>query len=401
MHRTTYDIITVGGGLGGSALARAMAENGADVLVLESQLEFKDRVRGESVLPWGVAEAKKLGIYDGLMASCGHELPWWDMYLGPVRVLHRDLVASTQPGVPAISFYHPAMQEVLMQSAESAGAKVRRGARVVGLSLDGTPTVQVRVDGVDMKVQARLVVGADGRDSRVRAWAGFQARRDPDQNLIAGLLFDDMPAPEDANHLWLNPSIGHASFVFPQGNGRVRAYVIYPAETGVRLSGTGDIPLFIEYAVKIGAPGAFYSDARPAGPLATFDGAASIVDYPYRRGVALIGDAAGHSDPTFGQGTSTTLRDVRVLRDLLLQLEDWDEAGNAYAEEHRRYFNVTNTIETWWTEVLFKTGPEADALRSRVLPLWQQDPTRQTDVIFSGPDLEITESIRRRLFGEE
>jgi flavin-dependent dehydrogenase len=42
----TYDLITVGGGLAGAALAGALAERGARVLVLERETKFKDRVRG-------------------------------------------------------------------------------------------------------------------------------------------------------------------------------------------------------------------------------------------------------------------------------------------------------------------------------------------------------------------
>lgn len=41
-----YDLIIVGGGLGGSALAKCMAEHGARVLVLERDQQFQDRVRG-------------------------------------------------------------------------------------------------------------------------------------------------------------------------------------------------------------------------------------------------------------------------------------------------------------------------------------------------------------------
>ena len=44
-----YDIITVGGGLGGATLAKAMAAQGARVLVLEREVHFKDRVRGEQI----------------------------------------------------------------------------------------------------------------------------------------------------------------------------------------------------------------------------------------------------------------------------------------------------------------------------------------------------------------
>jgi flavin-dependent dehydrogenase len=63
-----YDIITVGGGLGGAALAKAMAERGCRVLVLERETRFKDRVRGEWLAPWGVAEAQTLGANGAMRA---------------------------------------------------------------------------------------------------------------------------------------------------------------------------------------------------------------------------------------------------------------------------------------------------------------------------------------------
>ena len=64
-----YDIITVGGGVGGSSLAKAMAERGYRVLVLERETTFKDRVRGEWMAPWGVADSRELGVYETLIAS--------------------------------------------------------------------------------------------------------------------------------------------------------------------------------------------------------------------------------------------------------------------------------------------------------------------------------------------
>lgn len=57
-----FDLIVVGGGLGGAALARSLAANGARVLVIEREERFRDRVRGEMMTPWGVAEAENLGI---------------------------------------------------------------------------------------------------------------------------------------------------------------------------------------------------------------------------------------------------------------------------------------------------------------------------------------------------
>jgi choline dehydrogenase-like flavoprotein len=81
MASCKYDIVTVGGGLGGAALAKTMTEHGARVLVLERERQFKDRVRGEGMHAWGVPEARALGIYDLLRDTCGCEARWWDTYL--------------------------------------------------------------------------------------------------------------------------------------------------------------------------------------------------------------------------------------------------------------------------------------------------------------------------------
>jgi flavin-dependent dehydrogenase len=122
MATTTYDIITVGGGLGGASLAKAMAEHGAKVLVLERETRFKDRVRGEVIWSWGVAELRELGSHELLRNACGADIFWFDTYLGPVRVDHQDLVGRTMQHIPALNFSHPDMQEVLLHAAEHAGA---------------------------------------------------------------------------------------------------------------------------------------------------------------------------------------------------------------------------------------------------------------------------------------
>ena len=65
-----YDVITVGGGLGGAALAKVMAEQGTRVLVVEREHQFKDRIRGEFLAPWGGTEMQQLGLYGSLLETC-------------------------------------------------------------------------------------------------------------------------------------------------------------------------------------------------------------------------------------------------------------------------------------------------------------------------------------------
>jgi 2-polyprenyl-6-methoxyphenol hydroxylase-like FAD-dependent oxidoreductase len=120
----TYDVVTVGGGLGASALARSLALEGLKVLVLERETQFKDRVRGEQVASWGVGEARELGILDMLLANCGHEMRWFDLYFGPILTGHRDTVETTPQGLPNMTFFHPKMQETLIAAAAEAGSDV-------------------------------------------------------------------------------------------------------------------------------------------------------------------------------------------------------------------------------------------------------------------------------------
>jgi 2-polyprenyl-6-methoxyphenol hydroxylase-like FAD-dependent oxidoreductase len=398
----TYYIITIAGGVGGAALAKAMAEHGARVLVLERETQFKDRVRGELIVPWGVAEARELGIDTLLRSACGQDLPYLQIQFGSVHGKRRDLRTTTPQGLAALAVYHPAMQEIVLQAAAEAGAEVRRGVIAREIKREGVTTVVVEQDGRMEAVQARLAIGADGRGSLVRKWSRFPVRQDPEQLLIAGVLFDDMPLPpDDTNYGVFNFPLGQETLIFPQGQGRVRAYFVCRTDGPDRLQGAADVPRFVAESVRAGAPNEWFAGARAIGPLATFTGAATWVEHPYQAGVALIGDAAGASDPTWGQELSLTLRDVRVLRDQLLHQNDWETAGHAYAEEHDRYFNVIHVADNWKAELFYAAGPEADARRDKALSLIAQDPTRAPDHAWSGPEVPLNETVRRRFFGEE
>lgn len=400
MTSTSYDIITIGGGLGGATLAKVMAERGARVLVLESETTFKDRVRGEAMVSWGLPEVQELGTYEIMKAAGGWDVEWLEVAVGGNEPERRHLRTTTDSGTPRFIFYHPDIQEALLEAASDAGAFVRRGARVRRLELEHRKVIAT-VDGGEQEFTSRLIVGADGLASRTRNWGGFDVFKNPDQTFCAGLLFEDMAAPDDATHNFRVFDKSLNSILFPQRSGRVRAYLCYPVAWGQQLSGSEDVQRFIQWSIEAGTPAEYYKYARPAGPLASFNSATTWVEHPFREGVVLIGDAAAATDPMWGQGLSLTVRDARVLRDHLLSYEDWDEAGHAYAEAHDEYFTVCNTVQSWYELLLVQTGPEADARRNRAFELWREDPTRRLDTFASGPDHGIGEAVRRRFFGEK
>lgn len=385
----TYDLIIVGGGLAGSALARAMADHGARVLVIEREARFRDRVRGEGLHPWGSAEARALDLYDLLINGGGQEVRWWrSTLIGISEPQCRDLPATTPHRLGELDFYHPRMQEVLLHAASAAGAEVRRGESVVGVEPGDPPAVTVRVDGGALEtLHARLVVGADGRQSRVRLRAGFPIQQDPERLVISGLLLEGLHLAEDGVEAVRYPSIGQAVLIFPLGNGLHRAYFIHRKRGAPRrLSGRRHIPDFIDACIETGACASWFAGAEAAGPLAMFDGADIWVEHPYREGVALVGDAAAVSDPSWGCGMSLALRDVRTLRDHLLQEKDWKTAAHTYAESHDQYYFSLRRMTRWLAELFYEVGPDADSRRSRVLPRLAQEPDRAPDTAGLGPD---------------
>ncbi|MGB9236686.1 MAG: FAD-dependent monooxygenase [Terriglobales bacterium] len=212
--------------MGGSSLAASIAKHGARVLLLEREPQFKDRVRGECVFPWGVAEAIQLDILELLRGRCAHELAWMDFYSGDVLTAHRPVAATTPQQLPCIAFYHPTMQELLLGAAASAGVCVRRGVSVKEVRPGNPPTVIVGDNGHHEEIRARLVVGADGRSSCARSSAGFQLRRDPENMLLAGVLLDDVGAPEDTGQIVFNYSSGELAILLPQG-GRARPHLLW------------------------------------------------------------------------------------------------------------------------------------------------------------------------------
>jgi len=390
-----YDIITIGGGIAASSLAKSMAERGARVLILERETNFKDRVRGEGLVPWGGGEARELGIYDLLKNTCAHDLPFVDSGMG-----RRDLTRTTPQGLPILSFQHPVMQETLLAAAQQAGAEVRRGVTVEHVQAGPTPAV-ITGTGNYERISARLIVAADGRGSVARKWLGFPVQEQSNSFYMAGVLLTGVQAPTDTIFFIFNPNLGMCAVLVSLGNARFRAYLIYPKAFGYRLQGDAMLNLFTSESPKAFPPLAdYYAEAKSIGPLASFDTSDSWVEHPYRDGVVLVGDAAATTDPTFGQGLSLALRDARTLRDELSKDSDWAAAATRYAQKRCVYFHTCHTVESWLRTLLLDPSPEASARRVKAMPLIAQDPSRIPDHINSGLDLPLNDQVRARMFGE-
>lgn len=394
----SYDLIVVGGGIAGTSLAGRLAANGAGVLVLERETEFKDRVRGEWTAPWGMLEVERLGILDVLREHANaHDLPKHHTGIGALFRDADDMRERYEPNRPALTFFHPDAQEALITWAADCGAEVIRGARVTSIDQGDPSSVSWRGEAAG-SAEAPLVVAADGRSSLGRRSLGRDEQRRGESRLWAGVLMENLDWPDDTGLVVFDPQTSYAGALFPQAQGRARVYLGFHHSARARLSGTKDIDVFLAELRELLGDRDVFAAAVAIGPLATFEADMTWVEHPYEDGLALIGDAAGFTDPTWGQGLSIGFRDARVLSDLLLEGDDARAAGDAYATEHDVYFTVMVHSESWLEELLLTGGEEGDAQRTRVLSAWAQDPTRNPAATFNGPNFKADEEARRRFF---
>jgi menaquinone-9 beta-reductase len=389
-----YDLAVVGGGLAGAGLATVMARAGQRVLLVERTTVFRDRVRGEWLAPWGVEEARRAGLYEAFESAGAHAVPWNVGRNGEPR-----LQASPSGELP-VGFSHPAAQSAMLAAARAAGVAVMRGA-VARILPGDPPRLRIRAGVGRIEVSARMIVGADGRGSIARAALGRPQHEHRSERLLAGVRVAGLAGPDDTGYYLIRPDATGLAMIFPQGGGYGRIYVILAGDDGKRFTGPDGFAAFLDAAMESGVPYDVLEHVTQSGPLASFVTSDSWVEQPYEDGIALIGDAAGISDPTWGMGMSLALRDVRVLSEYLRSTDDWDAAGRRYAQEHDRYFDAIRRVENWQSELLLTPGEATAERRRHAARLWSQDPSRLPDIIGLGPEVDASERARMRFFGED
>lgn len=373
------DVVIVGGGVGGCALAANLAAAGLDVLVLERESVFVDRIRGEWITPWGTQECQRLGLHQVLLDAGANEVQRFILYdefippdVAEAATLHYPERFPTLP-LP-LCIEHVVMQNTLLAHAQACGAHIVRGVSELRVTAGASPRVWYRSQQEDAEVATRLIVGADGRTSTVRRQLGMTLDEDPVDHLMSGLLIDNA-------HDWPSDTVaagkvGDVSyFVFPQAAGRVRAYVDYDiAQRGQYTGDDGAQRLISTLAHGSIKGGKSFRSATPAGPCRAFPSQDAKVDIPCVPGAVLIGDAAGYSDPIWGQGLSSTFRDVRIVRDQLLSSSEWTvETFAPYVSERRERQRRLRWETRYATALYGRFDPESVAARERALSRMAQD----------------------------
>ena len=334
MNEKIYDILIVGGGIGGLTAAIALGKHGHRLTVAEKDPTWS--VYGVGIIQQAnvVRAMAQLGIIEDYV-DAGFGFDQVDVYLPSGARAARIPVPRLVEGYPAnLGIGRRALHEVLGRRAQQAGAAIRLGIEVDRLDGRGG----AREDGVDVTFSdgstARfdIVIGADGLYSKTRSQ-----------------LFPDAPGPE-----FTGQAVWRYNFPRPADIECIQAY---DGKVGVGLVPLSDTLMYM-----------FVTTPEPGNPRYPLDGLAAamrakLVDAaPGIRSLAetivddaevvykplewlflegdwhkgrtvLLGDAVHATTPHLGQGAGMAIEDALVLAEEIARHDTPQAAFTAY---HRR-----------------------------------------------------------------
>jgi 2-polyprenyl-6-methoxyphenol hydroxylase-like FAD-dependent oxidoreductase len=356
------DVVIVGAGPAGAALAYLLARRGTAVTLLERHTDFAREFRGEGLMPSGVDAFVQMGLGSALDALPQTRPRVLEFYRGARRLfriaLDPEQIGSFGPRLVS----QPAMLEMLVaEAARFPNFRFERGVTARDLLWAGERVVGVRVARRDGEGDERgdLVIGTDGRASLLRSRAGLDERRTPQS---FDIVWCKVPLPDflgDGTTGRAYLGRGHAALVFPAPDGRLQiAWIIAKGSFG-ELRRHGIEGWLTEMAAHVSADLAAHLLAQRDAITHPFllDVICDRLERWTVPGLLLLGDAAHPMSPVGAQGINIALRDALVAANHLVPAL----ALNADAAE----------LDDAATRVQVERLPEVEAIQEQ-----QQGPPR-------------------------
>lgn len=312
------DCIVVGARCAGVPLAMHLARAGLRVRVLEAQVLGSDQpFSTHAIEPLGMDELDTLGIGDSIRAVTppvtGARIAVRDHFFDLVMPADRPMFC------PRRSTLDPMLQE----AALAEGVDIRGGTRVTGLLREGGRVVGVEAQGAGGREthRARMVVGADGRNSTVAKLVGAREYISHQSERGGYWAYWRKPACWGREGIWSAFQVAIlidevARFVFVCDDDMVIMGAT-PAYATARQWGKQH-PERLEEALRAHPITAAVCQSPP---LTTPVGLLKTRLF-FRESVgpswALVGDAGLHIDPTAGHGITDALRDARALAEAII-----------------------------------------------------------------------------------
>ena len=304
-----YDAIVVGARCAGAPTAMLLARRGVRVLLVDRATFPSDTVSTHLVHAPGVAALSRWGLLDRVIATGCPPISTYSFDFGPFAI-----AGSPRPSDRIATAYAPrrtVLDKVLVDAAAEAGAEVREAFTVEGVVVEDGVVVGIRghtAGGASTIERARVVIGADGRNSRIARTVGAdEYHAKPMLQWSYYTYWSGLPL--DGMETVIRPERGWGAL--PTNDGLTLLVVGWPyAESAAYKSDVeGNYLKTLELAPD------FAARVHGAKREARFAGGA-VPNYfrrPFGPGWALVGDAAYDKDPITAQGISDAFWDAEHL----------------------------------------------------------------------------------------
>nr|ACJ05633.1 squalene epoxidase 1 [Nigella sativa] len=326
----TTDVIIVGAGVAGAALAYTLGKDGRRVHVIERDLTEPDRIVGELLQPGGYLKLVELGLEDCVDKIDAQRIVGYALFKDgqnakltyPLEKFHSDVAGR--------SFHNGRfIQRMREKAATLPTVRLEQGTVTSLLEENGTikGVLYKNKSGEEFKAYAPLTVVCDGCFSNLRRSLCSPKVEVPSS--FVGLILENctLPFPNHGHVVLGDPS---PILFYPISSTEVRCLVDVPGQKVPSIS-SGEMTKYLKTVVAPQVPPEILNSflvAIDKGNIRTMPNRSMPADPLPTPGAILMGDAFNMRHPLTGGGMTVALSDIAVLQNLLSPLRDLNDASS-------------------------------------------------------------------------
>jgi flavin-dependent dehydrogenase len=305
---TEYDAIVVGARCAGAPTAMLLARKGYRVLAVDRASFPSDTLSTHMIHAPGVAALKRWGLLDAVKATGCPPVQTYSFDFGPFTI-----AGTPRPSDGISTGYAPrrtVLDKILVDAAAHAGAEVREQFTLDEVVVEDGAVVGIRGHGHDGKTmieRARVIIGADGRNSQVAK--AVRPEHYNDKPMLQWSYYTYWSGlPVDGFEIVIRPDRGWGTFTTNDGLTLLVVGWPYAESTAYKADVEANYLKTLELAPE------FAARVRAATREERFYGG-SVPNFfrkPFGPGWALVGDAGYTKDPITAQGISDAFHDAEL-----------------------------------------------------------------------------------------